>query len=74
MEASMSGRGECWDDACVESFWGTLKTEQVNHEHYATRESARLTIFEYIQVFYDRKRLHSSIGYLSPKAFEAGLN
>ena len=74
MEASMSGRGQCWDNACVESFWGTLKTELVNHEHYATRESARQAIFEYIEVFYNRKRLHSSIGYLSPEAFEAGLN
>jgi putative transposase len=74
MDVSMSGRGECWDNACVESFWGTLKTELVNHEHYATRESARQAIFEYIEVFYNRKRLHSSLGYLSPEAFEASLN
>lgn len=74
MDVSMSGRGECWDNACVESFWGTLKTELINHEHYATRESARQAIFEYIEVFYNRKRLHSSLGYLSPEAFEASLN
>jgi len=46
----------------------------VHHEHYATHEEARASIFEYIEVFYNRKRLHSSIGYLSPEAFEASLN
>lgn len=74
MEVSMSGRGECWDNACMESFWGTLKTELVNHEHYATRDEARQSIFEYIEVFYNRKRMHSSLGYQSPEAFEASLN
>jgi putative transposase len=74
MEASMSGKGDCWDNACMESFWATLKNELVNHEHYATREQARQSIFEYIEVFYNRKRLHSSLGYQSPEAFEAGLN
>jgi putative transposase len=74
MEASMSGRGDCWDNACAESFWATLKTELVHQEHYQTREQARQSIFEYIEVFYNRKRLHSSLGYQSPEAFEAGLN
>jgi putative transposase len=74
MLMSMSGRGDCWDNACVESFWATLKTELVNHEHYATHEQARQSIFEYIEVFYNRKRLHSSLGYLSPEMFEASLN
>ena len=74
MEASMSRQGDCWDNACAESFWGTLKTELVNHEHYASREAARQSIFEYIEVFYNRKRLHSSLGYQSPEAFEASLN
>jgi transposase InsO family protein len=74
MEVSMSGKGECWDNACVESFWATLKTELVNHERYATHEAARASIFEYIEVFYNRQRLHSAIGYLSPEMFEAGLN
>lgn len=74
MEASMSGKGDCWDNAAMESFWATLKNELVNHEHYATREQAQRSIFEYIEVFYNRKRLHSSIGYQSPEAFEAGLN
>jgi len=74
MICSMSGRGECWDNACMESFWSTLKTELVHHERYATREQARQSIFEYIEVFYNRQRLHSALGYLSPEAFEASLN
>jgi transposase InsO family protein len=74
IQASMSAKGDCWDNACAESFWSTLKTELVNHERYATREQARQSIFEYIEVFYNRKRLHSSLGYVSPETFEAGLN
>jgi len=74
IEVSMSHKGDCWDNACVESFWATLKNELVNHEQYATREQARASIFEYIEVFYNRQRLHSSLGYQSPEAFEAGLN
>jgi putative transposase len=74
IECSMSGKGDCWDNAVMESFWGTLKTELVHHEHYETREQARASIFEYIEVFYNRQRLHSSLGYLSPEQFEAGLN
>ena len=74
MQSSMSGKGNCWDNACAESFWATLKTELVHHEQYATREQARQSIFEYIEIFYNRKRLHSSLGYLSPEAFEARFN
>jgi transposase InsO family protein len=74
MESSMSGKGDCWDNAVMESFWSTLKTELVNHERYATRAQARASIFEYIEVFYNRQRLHSSLGYLSPETFEASLN
>jgi putative transposase len=74
IEASMSGKGDCWDNAMMESFWSTLKTELVNHERYTTREQARASIFEYIEVFYNRQRLHSSLGYVSPETFEAGLN
>ena len=74
METSMSGKGDCWDNAVMESFWSTLKTELVNHERYATRAQARASIFEYIEVFYNRKRLHSSLGYVSPETFEASLN
>ena len=71
---SMSRRGDCYDNAVMESFWATLKTELVHHEHYATREQAKASIFEYIEVFYNRKRLHSSLGYRSPEVFEASLN
>jgi transposase InsO family protein len=74
IQASMSGKGDCWDNAVMESFWSTLKTELVNHEHYATHEQARASIFEYIEVFYNRKRIHSSLGYVSPETFEASLN
>jgi transposase InsO family protein len=74
IKSSMSGKGDCWDNACAESFWSTLKTELVHHAKYATRDAARQSIFEYIEVFYNRKRLHSSLGYQSPEAFEAGLN
>jgi putative transposase len=74
IQVSMSGKGDCWDNAVMESFWSTLKTELVHHEHYATREQARQSIFEYIEVFYNRKRLHSSLGYVSPETFEASLN
>ena len=68
---SMSGRGDCYDNAMMESFWATLKTELVHLESYATRPEAAQSIFEYIEVFYNRKRLHSSLGYLCPEAFEA---
>lgn len=68
---SMSGKGDCYDNAMMESFWSTLKTELIYQRHYATHEEARQSIFEYIEVFYNRKRLHSSLGYVSPEAFEA---
>ena len=74
MEVSMSGKGDCWDNACMESFWATLKTELVHDADYQSREQARQSIFEYIEVFYNRTRLHSSLGYKSPEAFEAALN
>jgi putative transposase len=68
---SMSGRGNCYDNAMMESFWATLKTELIHQQRYATRADARQSIFEYIEVFYNRKRLHSSLGYQSPESFEA---
>ena len=74
MTCSMSRKGDCWDNAVIESFWSTLKTELVHHESYATREQARASIFQYIEMFYNRVRLHSSLGYKSPEAFEASLN
>jgi putative transposase len=70
---SMSRKGNCWDNAVSESFFHTLKTECVNHENYATREAARKSLFDYIEVFYNRQRLHSSNGYLSPVEFENQL-
>ena len=68
---SMSGSGNCYDNAMMESFFATLKTELIHQQNYATREQAKQSIFEYIEVFYNRKRLHSSLGYLSPESFEA---
>ena len=69
--ASMSRKGNCWDNACVESFFGTLKRELVYHRHYATRDEAKQDIFEYIEVFYNRMRRHSTLGYHSPAEYEA---
>ena len=73
-ECSMSRTGNCYDNAVMESFWGTLKTECVYGEKYATREQARRSIFEYLEVFYNRVRRHSALGYVSPEAFEAAIN
>ena len=71
MVGSMSRKGNCYDNAPVESFFGTLKTELVFHQQYATRAEARLDIFEYIELFYNRFRRHSALGYKSPVKFEA---
>jgi putative transposase len=71
VHASMSRTGNCYDNAMVESFWGKLKTEMVHHEHFATKAHARAAVFEYIEVFYNRKRLHASLDYQSPEQFEA---
>lgn len=71
MTGSMSRRGNCWDNACVESFFGTLKRELIYHRQYRTRDEATRDIFEYIEVFYNRLRRHSTLGYDSPAEFEA---
>jgi putative transposase len=72
---SMSRVGNCYDNAVMESFWGTLKTECVYpHGRYETFQQARQSIFEYIEAFYNRIRIHSSLGYVSPEMFEAALN
>lgn len=68
---SMSRRGNCWDNACVESFFGTLKRELIHHRQYRTRAEAIQEIFEYLEVFYNRRRRHSTLGYQSPAEFEA---
>lgn len=67
---SMSRKGNCWDNAVAESFFGTLKNELVHHEKYKTREEARLSIFDYIETFYNTKRSHSHLNYVSPDEFE----
>ena len=69
-QASMSKKGDCWDNAVAESFFHTLKIELVHHCDFETREEARSAIFEYIEVFYNRQRLHSSNGYEAPLVFE----
>jgi putative transposase len=68
---SMSRKGDCWDNAVVESFFGTLKQELVHRSDFETRAEARSAIFEYIEVFYNRWRRHSYLGYMSPAEFEA---
>ncbi len=67
---SMSRKGNCWDNAVMESFFATLKTELIYHRNYETRKEAQSDIFEYIEVFYNRQRLHSALGYRSPEAYE----
>jgi transposase InsO family protein len=69
-QISMSGVGNCFDNAAMESFWGSLKAECAG-ECFPTRAQARTAIFEYIEVWYNRQRLHSTLGYLSPEEFEA---
>ena len=70
MLPSMSRKGECYDNAVAESFFGTLKTEWVDDEDYRTREQAKQSLFEYIEVFYNRQRRHSYLGYVSPNEYE----
>ena len=71
---SMSRRGNCWDNAPMESFFASLKKELVHDEDYATREAARASIFEYVEVFYNRARRHSTLGYLTPTEYERTHN
>jgi putative transposase len=69
MAASMSRKGDCWDNAPMESFWGTLKNELVHHRRFCTRAQAVQEITEYIEIFYNRQRKQARLGYLSPAAF-----
>ena len=71
IQASMSRTGNCYDNAVMESFWGKLKSESLYHEHFATIAQARAAVFEYIEAFYNRTRIHATLGYLSPDQFEA---
>ena len=70
---SMSRRGNCWDNAVVESFFATLKKEEVHRERYLTHEQAKASLFYYIEVFYNRRRRHSALGYQSPHDYEQSL-
>lgn len=67
---SMSRKGNCWDNAMMESFFATLKKERIHHELFDTRDAARQSVFEYIELFYNPVRRHSALGYMSPEEFE----
>ena len=69
MKQGMSRKGNCWDNACVESFFNTLKRE-LDDRVLTTRDEARSVIFKYIEIWYNRQRRHSSIGYISPERYE----
>jgi len=69
LKVSMSGTGNCFDNAPMESFWGTLKQELVHHRRYRTRQEAVRDITEYIEIFYNRQRRQARLGFLSPAAF-----
>ncbi len=73
MIPSMSRKGDCYDNAVVESFFHTLKTEEVGDQAYAAREVARYAVIDYIEMFYNSRRLHSFLGYVSPSEFEKQL-
>lgn len=66
----MSRAGNCWDNAAIESLFSSLKTERTRHKTYRTRDDAKADVFDYIECFYNPRRRHSTIGYLSPIAFE----
>lgn len=70
---SMSRKGNCWDNAVVESFFKTMKSELQNDARFTSREEARMQLFEYIEIFYNRRRLHSTLGYQSPAQYESRL-
>ena len=70
IRCSMSARGSCYDNAPVESFFSLLKRERIRRRTYATREEARADVFDYIECFYNRRRRHGYLGYVSPEQFE----
>jgi transposase InsO family protein len=72
--ASMSRKGNCYDNATMEAFWSSLKNELVHRRHFITRAEARTAIFDYIEAFYNRTRRHSSLGYQSPLDYESTLH
>ena len=70
MVISMSRKANCYDNAVVESFFKTIKTELTRRRKFCTKDEAKSAIFEYIEIFYNRKRMHSTLGYLSPAEYE----
>jgi putative transposase len=70
IQVSMSKKGDCYDNSMIESFWATLKKECTEHDSFSSRDEAKAAVFEYIEVYYNRKRRHSSLGYLSPAHYE----
>ena len=70
MLCSMSGKGNCWDNSVMERFYRTLKVELIYQSKYEIRRQAQRDIFLYIEIFYNRERLHSSLGYCSPEEYE----
>ena len=71
MICSMSRKGNCWDNAAMESFFGSLKSEWVHGKNYRTGEAAKEDLFKYIELFYNSRRRHASLGYVSPAEYEA---
>jgi putative transposase len=71
---SMSGKGNCWDNAVMERFWGSLKSERTDDKIYATRDDAKADVVDYIEMFYNCSRLHSTLGYVSPMQFEENFS
>jgi len=71
MKCSMSRKGDCWDNAVVESFNATIKTELIHRTKWNTREEVRAAVYKWIEVWYNSKRLHSTLGYRSPDDFES---
>ena len=71
LRCSMSKKGDCFDNAAMESWNHSFKVEAIHGERFGTREKAKAAVFEYIEIYYNRRRLHSRLGYLSPETFEA---
>ena len=66
----MSRKGNCWDNAVAESFFSTLKTELIHQEKFKTKKEAEVKIFDYVEIFYNKQRLHSTLNYMTPEEFE----
>lgn len=74
IQVSMSRKGNCWDNAVMERFWGSLKSERTDHQRYLTREEAKADIIDYIEMFYNSRRLHSTLNYTTPVQFEKNFS